>query len=166
VTTSPITPENRPSSALYDLIAAQPFFHGLIPAHLQLLTASAMEMQFETGQFLLQEGSPANRFYLILEGQVVLESESPERELIPLETLGPGDELGWSWLFPAHYLQSNARALVPTRTIFFYGTRIADQCEQDHAFGYQLTRRVAATLLNRLQTLKKRTALSTSNSLN
>ncbi len=166
MTTPALTPENQSSSALYDLIAAQPFFSGLIPAHLQLLTASAMEMQFETGQFLLQEGSPANRFYLILAGQVVLESETPDRELIPLETLGPGDELGWSWLFPAHYLQSNARALVPTRTIFFYGTRIADQCEQDHAFGYQLTRRVAGTLLNRLQALKKRTTLATSNSQN
>jgi len=156
VTTTSIVLGDNPPSALYALIAQQPFFEGLIPPHLQLLTESAMEMQFEPGQFLLQEGSPANRFYLILEGEVVLEAESPEHELIPLETLGPGDELGWSWLFPAHYLQTNARALVPSRALFFYGTRLAEQCEQNHDFGYQLLKRVTKTLLDRHLALQKR----------
>ena len=35
------------SQALYDLIAQQPFFKGLNPHQLQLLTDSAMEMKFE-----------------------------------------------------------------------------------------------------------------------
>ena len=36
-----------------------------------------------------------NRFYLILEGKVELEMESSAREgaLIPIRTLGPGDDL-------------------------------------------------------------------------
>lgn len=156
MTTTSIVLGDSPPSALYALIAQQPFFEGLNPPHLQLLTESAMEMQFAAGQFLLQEGSPANRFYLILEGKVVLEAESPEHELIPLETLGPGDELGWSWLFPAHYLQTNARALVPTRALFFYGTRLAEHCEQDHGFGYQVLKRVAKILLDRHLALQKR----------
>jgi CRP/FNR family transcriptional regulator, cyclic AMP receptor protein len=155
VTTQSPAPDNEASTSLYDLIASQPFFAGLTPPHLQLLTESAMEIRFEPGQFLLEEGSPANRFYLILEGQVVLEAESPEHELIPLDTLGPGDELGWSWLFPSQYLQSGARALVPTRALFFYGTRLADLCEQDHDFGFQLLKRITKTMIDRLLTLKK-----------
>ena len=59
MTTTSIVLGDNPPSALYALIAQQPFFEGLIPPHLQLLTESAMEMQFEPGQFLLQEGSPA-----------------------------------------------------------------------------------------------------------
>jgi CRP-like cAMP-binding protein len=115
-----------------------------------------MEMQFETGQKLFQEGSSANRFYLILEGKVILESELAEHEMIPIKTLGPGDELGWSWLFPPYVLQSNARALEPTRTIFFYGTRLREQCEQDHDLGYQLMQRIAEVLIQRLQTTQER----------
>ena len=129
----PTTAEgNTQSQSLYTLIAQQPFFKGLNAHQLQLITDSAMEMSFEPEQSILQEGSPANRFYLILEGKVVLESEVKERGRILIRTLGPGDDLGWSWLFPLHYQHFSARALEPTRTLFFYGTRLRAQCEQDH----------------------------------
>jgi CRP/FNR family transcriptional regulator, cyclic AMP receptor protein len=147
---------NSMAQSLYTLIAQQPFFKGLNAHQLQLLTESAMEMQFEPGQSIFQEGSPANRFYLILEGKVVLESELAERGMIPIQTLGRGDDLGWSWLFPPYYLHSSARALEPTRTIFFYGTRLREQCEQDHDLGYQLMQRVAEVMIQRLRAMQQR----------
>jgi hypothetical protein len=64
------------SQALHDLIAQKPFFKGLNPHQLQLLTDSALEMKFEPEQTIFAEGSPANRFYLIVEGKEVLESET------------------------------------------------------------------------------------------
>ena len=131
-------------TGLAALIAQQPFFKGLNHQHLQLLADAALEMRFETGQLIFEDGSPANRFYLILEGRVVLESEKADRSVIRVQTLGPGDDLGWSWLFPPYSMHFNARAVEPTRTIFFYGTRLREQCEQDHEFGYQLMRRIAA----------------------
>ena len=142
--------------SLFDLVSEQPFFKGLNTYHLQLLTDSAMEMQFEIGQELLHEGNPANRFYLILEGKVVLESELAERGSIPIQTLGPSDDLGWSWLFPPYLLNVTARALTPTRTIFFYATRLREQCEQDHDLGFRLLQRVAEVLIQRLETTQQR----------
>jgi hypothetical protein len=59
-------------------------------------------MKFETGATIFEEGSPASRFYLILTGRVVLSSEMEDRNVIPIQTLGPGDDLGWSWLFPPY----------------------------------------------------------------
>ncbi|MBC8096580.1 MAG: Crp/Fnr family transcriptional regulator [Akkermansiaceae bacterium] len=143
-------------SPLYALIAQQPFFKGLNPQQLQLLAEQALEMQFETGQELLHEGSAANRFYLILEGQVVLETELAERGIFPIQTLGPGDDLGWSWLFPPYLLNLSARALTPTRTIFFYGTRLRERCEQDHDLGFQLMQRIAEVLIQRLHATQQR----------
>lgn len=142
--------------SLGELIAQQPFFAGLEARHLQLLTGAALEMQFAAGDSLFAEGSSANRFYLILEGRVVLETELEERGAFPIQTLGPGDDLGWSWLFPPYLLQHGARALVPTKTIFFYGTRLREQCEQDHEFGYQLMQRVAVVVIQRLQATQQR----------
>jgi CRP-like cAMP-binding protein len=145
------------SQALYDLIAQQPFFKGLNPHQLQLLTDSALEMKFETEQTIFAEGSPANRFYLILEGKVVLESETEERGvMIPIQTLGPGDDLGWSWLFPSYSLHFSARALEPTRTIFFYGPRLREQCEQDHEMGYQIMKRIAEVATQSLGATQRR----------
>ena len=131
------------SPFFYAIVAQQPFLKGLNAHQLQMLTDSAIEIKFEPGQSIFQEESPANRFYLILEGKVVVESKLKERGTIPIQTLGPGDELGWSWLLPSSYLLLSARALEPTRTIFFYGTHLRKQCEQDHELGYQLMQRIA-----------------------
>ena len=70
---------------------------------------------------------------------------------IPIQLLGPGDEVGWSWLFPPFSLHFSARAVEPTRTIFFYGTRLREQCEQDHELGYQLMKRIAEVATQCLQ---------------
>ena len=144
------------SPYFYALVAQQPFLKGLNAHQLQMLTDSAIEMKFETGQSIFQEGSPANRFYLILEGKVVVESKLKERGMIPIQTLGPGDELGWSWLLPSSYLLLSARALEPTRTIFFYGTYLRKQCEQDHDFGYQLMQRIAEVATQCVRAMQQR----------
>jgi cyclic nucleotide-binding protein len=43
--------------------------------HFQPLADSAMETGFQPGQWIYRQGDPANRFYLILEGKVIIESE-------------------------------------------------------------------------------------------
>ena len=149
-----LEPADALAQSLYALIDGQPFFKGLTVAQLELLAASALEMKFEAGQTIFAAGSPANRFYLILEGQVVLESEGAEHSQMVVQTLWPGDDLGWSWLFPPYLLHFSARAVEPTKTIFFFGTRLRDQCEQDHELGYQLMRRAAEVATRNLQAMQ------------
>ena len=155
-------PPSDLAKALFPLIAEQPFFKGLNPQQLQLLAGSALEMKFEPDQKIFEAGSPANRFYLILEGKVVLESELAEPGvMLAVQTLGPGDSLGWSWLFPPYLIHLGAHAVEPTRVIFFYGTRLREQCEQDHEFGYELMRRVAEVATLCLSATQQRLAEST-----
>jgi CRP/FNR family cyclic AMP-dependent transcriptional regulator len=144
------------SQELYALIAEQPFFKGLNSQQLQLLAASALEMKFETGAIIFEEGSPANRFYLILKAgwNSRIRNGRPERDSI--QTLGPGDDLGWSWLFPPYSCTFTARALEPTTTIFFYGTRLREQCEQDHELGYQIMKRIAEVATQSLRATQRR----------
>jgi hypothetical protein len=59
--------------------------------------------------------------------------------------------LGWSWLFAPYYWRMDARAIEATNAIFFYGTRLRQEAEQDHDLGYELMRRVAAVAIQRLQ---------------
>ena len=144
------------SQALYTLIAQQSFFKGLNPQQLQLLAASALEMKFEIGAAIFEEGSPANRFFLILTGRVQLLSEMKDHNVIPVQTIGPGEDLGWSWLFPPYLMHFTALALEPTTTIFFYGTRLREQCEQDHELGYQIMKRIAEVATQSLQATQRR----------
>ena len=154
--TLPVSSQSSASSAsLYRLISRQPFFKGLRPEYLKTLARLAMETQFAPGQYIFRQGDPANRFYLILEGKVEVESTARHAVPIPFRTLGPGDDLGWSWLFEPYYFYVNARAVEPTTAIFFYGTILRQQCENDHGLGYEIMKRIAGVAIKSLLTMQQ-----------
>lgn len=147
---------NPASSELLALTAQQPFFKGLSGHLVELLADSILEMRFQPGSWIYRQGESANRFYLILDGKVLIESEVKERGMIPIRTLGPGDDLGWAWLFPPYAMHFSARAVEPTRTIFIYGTRLREKCEANHELGYQLMKRVAEAVVRNLNATQQR----------
>jgi CRP-like cAMP-binding protein len=146
----------NPDSAatLLAAVAGHPFLRGLSPHHLELLATCAMESHFEVGDLIFTEGDPANRFYLLKTGKVVLLCDG-EGEPTVIQTLGPGDVLGWSWLFPPFYWHFDARAEQRTDAIFFYGTRLRELCEEDHDLGYELMNRTARVVIKRLMSARQ-----------
>jgi CRP/FNR family transcriptional regulator, cyclic AMP receptor protein len=148
--------ETLASIQFLELIAQQLFFQGLSVHHLELLADFAMEKRFKPGQWIFRQGDPADRFYLILEGKVSIESEVKERGMSPIRTLGPGDDLGWAWLFPPYYMHFSAWAIDPTRAIFFDGNRLREHCEVNHEFGYRLMKRIAEVVVLNLNATQQR----------
>jgi CRP/FNR family cyclic AMP-dependent transcriptional regulator len=142
------------------ILAAQPFLKGLSAQQIELLADNAMPAEFKTGELIFKESSPANRFYILLSGEVTLESPCPkcddEHGTVLIETVGAGSVLGWSWLFPPYYSHFNAHAVSPVKTIFFYGTRLREQCESDHELGYELMKRVAGIFIEWLQATREK----------
>ena len=131
-------------------LAAQPFLRGMSEDHLQLLAADSIPAEFQTGERIVNEDGPANRFYLILEGSVQIESPLQDGETVPIQTLGAGDLLGWSWLYPPYYWHFDARAITPVKALFFYGTHLRERCDEHPELGYQLMRRVTEVVIHRL----------------
>jgi CRP-like cAMP-binding protein len=148
-------PEDTARGAVESIIAGHPFLRGLKPAHVRLLADSAMRMHYDAGQLIFREGDPANRFYLLEQGRVSLESHRKDEAPAGIQVVGPGDVLGWSWLFPPYYWHFDARVLEPTNAIFFYGTRLREQCEQDHDFGFEMMKRMTQVVIHRLQATRK-----------
>jgi CRP/FNR family cyclic AMP-dependent transcriptional regulator len=136
-------------------VTLHPFLAGMNRAQLAMLTDCAMAAHFKTGQTILREGEFANRFYLIESGKVVLESGDGFGEATVIETIGSGDLLGWSWMFPPYVWHFTARAIEPTTAIFFYGTILREYCEKDHSLGYELLKRISAVMVKRLQAAHK-----------
>jgi CRP/FNR family transcriptional regulator, cyclic AMP receptor protein len=132
-----------------------PFLRGLDPKHLEILGQCSMAAHFDPGHWIFRVGDPANRFYLIHDGPVALESSETDTEPVLVQTLGAGDVLGWSWLFPPYVWHFDARAAQPTQATFFYGARLREACEQDHCFGHELMKRTAAIAIERLQATRK-----------
>ena len=143
--------ETPATSVLEQAIDAHPFLAGLTASQLGALKDNALRIRYEPGAVIFREGSPANRFFLIQRGKVVLESSRREGGPVFIQQLGPGDALGWSWLIPPYYWHFDARVVEPTEAILFYGTRLREQCEADTDLGYELLKRMTSVVIQRLQ---------------
>jgi CRP-like cAMP-binding protein len=135
---------------LEDILAKHSFFNGLDARYLQLAVGCASNVRFNVGEFIFQEGEETNRFYLIREGKVALEVFAPGHGSLTVQTLGDGEILGWSWLLPPYRSSFDARAVETTRAIVLDGKCLRGKCEEDHEMGYELVKRVASILGQRL----------------
>jgi CRP-like cAMP-binding protein len=136
---------------LDELLADVPFLNGLSADELSLLAGCASNVHFDEGEVLFREGDAANSFYVVRHGSVALELHVPARGGMTIETIEAGEVLGWSWLFPPYRWHFDARALSPVRATAFDGECLRGKCEQDAALGYDLMKRFAQVLIERLQ---------------
>ena len=136
---------------LEQILATHPFLRNLEPAYLALVAGCASNVRFEPGELLFREGEEANAFFIIREGKVSVEIFSAERGSLIIDTLGEGDVLGWSWLIPPYNWHFDARAIDRTRAIALDGKCLRTKCEQDHHLGYELLKRFADIIEQRLQ---------------
>src|SRR5690348_8533125 len=86
--------------ALDALVTEHPFLARLPAPFCEFLTDCAMVRRFASKQHVFEEEGQADHFYLIVSGRVRLETYVPGDGIVPIQQLGPGDALGWSWLFP------------------------------------------------------------------
>jgi CRP-like cAMP-binding protein len=143
------TLDPRPIPTALADVASHPFLRGLDNSHLEALASCAMRLHFASGDFIFREGDPANRFYLLISGKVAVEAQHEHRR-VTVQSIGAGDVLGWSWLFPPYYTHFDARVIEATEAMFFYGTRLREMCDNDHALGYEMLNRIAMVVIARL----------------
>lgn len=138
------------------MLADHEFFQGMAPGHLDRLAAVARHEDVPAGHRFFEEGEPADRFWLIQAGRVVLDLHVPGRGGLIIESLGHGTVLGWSWLFPPYEWRFGAVAVESVGAFVFDAEAVRMMCAADTALGYELTRRFAAIMLDRLQNTRVR----------
>ena len=137
-------------------LAAHPFLHGMPIEQIDALAETASEVRFPVRSRLFEDGGHAGRFWLIRSGEIALDLQVPGQGPIVIETLGIGELLGWSWLFPPYRWAFGAVALRPVQAFEFDASAVRALCASDPALGYELTRRVARVLAHRLEATRVR----------
>ncbi len=133
------------------LIAQSPTFAGLEPSQFELIAGCARNDHIGAGRLLMREGEHADRFFLIRTGTVALEIHAPGRGRLAIQTVDPGDVVGWSWLFAPYRWATDGRAVTDCGLITFDAACLRGKVEADHELGYQLMSRFAANIVDRLQ---------------
>ncbi|MCS7007770.1 MAG: cyclic nucleotide-binding domain-containing protein [Thermoleophilia bacterium] len=136
---------------LPELIAASPVFAGLGEEELHVIARCGRNVRFAEGELLASEGDPADTFYLVRRGRVALELHQPDRGGLVIDTADPGDVVGWSWLVPPYRWHFDARAAEPVAAVAFDGACLRRRCEDDPFLGYELMKRFAQVIVDRLQ---------------
>lgn len=136
--------------SLASIVQAHPFFADLSPDFLEVVACCAANERHPPGAFLLREGGPANKFFLIRDGRVAVEIAAPSRQPIILETLEQGDILGWSWLVPPHRATFDARTQTDVRVLSFDGACLLRKMEAEPRLGYEVLRRFVPVMADRL----------------
>lgn len=124
--------------------------------HRDRLMGMAREVAFRQDTRLFEEGHKADRFWIIRTGTVVLDMHVPGRRSPVIETLGHGELVGWSWLFPPHIWQLGAEAMTPVRAFEFDADTVRFMCEDDPVFGSAVQQWVGRVLAHRLQASRTR----------
>jgi CRP-like cAMP-binding protein len=112
--------------------------------------ALAREVSFPAGTRIFEEHSKADRFWIIQSGSVTLDLHVPGRRAAVVKTLGPGDLLGWSWLFPPYSWHLGAGVHSPVQALEFDATAVLALCEADPMMGQALFRSVAEIVAHQL----------------
>jgi CRP/FNR family transcriptional regulator, cyclic AMP receptor protein len=133
------------------IVAESPIFAGLDQAHLELIAGCAQNTGFDAGRYLFREGDPADTFYLVRHGRVLLETFVPGRGPLTIETIDEGDVVGWSWLFAPYRWHYDARALDMVRAVAFDGACLRGKFNDDKSLGYELLMRFSPVMVERLQ---------------
>lgn len=138
------------TETLVQALTEHSFFKGLNDSYLELIAQCASNVRFEPGQYILREEQNADMFFLIRYGKVSIEVFAPGRGTITIQTVREDEVLGWSWLIPPHQWRFDAKAMELTRGIAVDGKYLRKQCEENKALGYEILKRLANVMAERL----------------
>ncbi|WP_020576625.1 cyclic nucleotide-binding domain-containing protein [Actinopolymorpha alba] len=139
-----------------DELAAHPFLAGMPKDHVARLAGHARKVTLTKGDQIFVEGGDADRFWLLWDGQVLLDLHVPGRGTLLVETLGPGDVLGWSWLLAPHEWRFGAVAALDTNAVEVVAAPIRTMAEENPEFGRTMYRRFSEVATARLQATRLR----------
>lgn len=127
-----------------------PLLQGLTDEEIAFLESVSREVVFTAGSVIFEADAEAGSFYLITDGRVGLEVTPPNRDPVTIETIGPGELLGVSWLFPPYRWSWGARAIQTTVAVAFEAAPVRKRCESDTNLAWPVYKTVAAEAVRRL----------------
>ncbi|MFD0981347.1 cyclic nucleotide-binding domain-containing protein [Tropicimonas aquimaris] len=120
------------------LLADHPDFHQFTAAERARLATWAREERYPAGTTIFNEEDPADTVFLLLEGDVAVQNALPGGPPVIIETLHPGDMLGWAWLVPPFRRMSDAIAQTDVRAVGLDAAGVRALCNAHPEMGYRL----------------------------
>lgn len=143
-------------NVIEDFLADVDLLADVRPEHLAEIAQHARERSFLPGDPVLRMDEPADVFHVVRSGQIAIGIDPPHRAPLIIDTVGPGEIAGVSWLLPPHRWTFAAWATEETGTVAIDAEPVRALADQDPAFGLLIHRRFAAVIHHRLVSARVR----------
>ena len=131
-------------------LSASWFGAGLSPEAIARLAGIAAMRSVEPGVELTREGQVTEALSIVLTGRVALRTLVPERGMVTILTVEPGDVVGWSAIVPPHRGTATAIAIEPVTLLELNGERLRLLLRGDYALAASVYPRVLQAVSRRL----------------
>ena len=144
-----------------------PFFAGLDAEYRRILAEVANRVSVNPGYCFFREGEELDSFYLVVDGEIAICIEVPDRnveqtltmqltrelatEEITVSTVGRGEIFGWSALIPPHKSTAGAKVTKPSHVIEFNCKELRSIFKSDSNFAFLMTLKAAQVIRQRLR---------------
>ena len=139
-----------------DYLSSHVFFSGLDDSFIKFLSNSARELRIKKGDVLFKQGERADKYYLLRNGRVSVQVPALMGPTLEIQSLGEDQIIGWSWLIPPYRWNFLARATEDSDLLEFDGNAILARCEKDPKFGFELFKRFARLMSERLDAARQK----------
>jgi CRP/FNR family transcriptional regulator, cyclic AMP receptor protein len=144
------------NQATVKYLSAHEFFSGLSDDILKFLCECSSKREIKKGEILFRLGENADKFYVILNGCISIQMPAIMGPAMEIQNVGKDQVLGWSWLISPYTWSFQARAEEDTELLVFDGTALLAQCEQEPKFGYELFKKFAGLMSERLNVARQK----------
>ena len=132
------------------ILGAHRLFRDLDADFIALVAGCAANRVFAPATRLARQGEAMDRIYLIRAGHVAMEFHAAGRGRLRVQTVGPDEVLGLSWLVPPCKWATDAQTLDEVRAIEIDADCLRRKCEADPAVGYAVLKRFMTPIVERL----------------
>ncbi|HDR00205.1 MAG TPA: Crp/Fnr family transcriptional regulator [candidate division WOR-3 bacterium] len=129
-------------------------FRRLADEHIDLLVPLAKVRQVDAGTMIDVQGDPAERFYILVQGRVVVVLATDfgvSRNSYIVTSLGPGEMFAWSGMVGNLKYTAGGEAMTDVTVLEFNVAELEKAFEADPELGYHFMRSVARTVSSRLR---------------
>jgi CRP/FNR family transcriptional regulator, cyclic AMP receptor protein len=126
------------------------FGMGLSPEAISRLAAIATLRDVDPGIELTREGQVTEDLGIVITGRIALRTLVPERGMVTILTVEPGDVVGWSAIVPPHRASSTAIAIEPVQVLVLPGDGLRNLLRSDPSLAASVYPRVLQTVARRL----------------
>jgi CRP-like cAMP-binding protein len=126
-------------------------FQGLTEEMLAKLAPLVEKIVFDEGDLIFNAGDPAENFYMLKRGKVLLEQPIAPQTTISLGSVKPGYSFGWSGMLPEGRVYTlNTICAERCEVFMIRKTDILELIAQDHSMGFLLIQNILQIVKRRL----------------